>query len=96
MQVTLIIFGVIVGVALDVVVTRCLAVTLVLYMPVIFLLVMYMPRCALVIGIGELVVLDQANRPTCKTNRYKDTPVPSFIRLFNKNVVRSSLNPDAV
>ena len=32
----------------------------------------------------------------CKTNRYKDTPVPSFIRLFNKNAVRSSPNPDAV
>ena len=36
--------------------------------------------------------------PSCRTNRHKDTAVPSFIRLFNENVTRSSqdeseLNP---
>ena len=30
--------------------------------------------------------------PSCRTNRHRDTAVPSFIRLFNENVKRPSPN----
>ena len=39
---------------------------------------------------------ERLSSPSCRTNRHRDTAVPSFIRLFNENIKRPSPNESEI